>query len=117
MKILEFYTIIIAMIMEGIILQTGSIAIIKDLIKNKKTYLKFIAFLLWAGSCLYILYCFLWCFDPYFIIKIAGITLLSLSLITHLIRKKTQNSIFIQIDSLISLICLLFIGIARWKGL
>jgi hypothetical protein len=124
MIILEFIAIITALIMESINMQFGSLkGVTKWLTQDKKAMLfrfRLIStFILWIGSLLYIVFAVVWCFNSFLPIQVSGIVLMALSgvsLVGFRVVGKEKPVWFIQLDSCISIGCVLIVAIARLKG-
>jgi hypothetical protein len=117
---LEFLAIITALLMEAITLQTGSIKTLTDwLMKDKTRSHLFLAFLLWTGSLLYMAFGIAWCFSTSLVIQASGLVLISLSAVSAFgfrVVGKDKPLWFTQLDSTISMACVVMVAIARIKG-
>ena len=124
MVIIEFFAIISALIMESIILQTGSIKVLSNWLTKDKTakflHLRiFTAFLVWTGSLLYILFGISWCFSSVPPIQFAGIALITLSGISVIGKYAAgweKPMWYIQLDSCLSIVCVFIVAVSRIKG-
>lgn len=120
MIVLEFLAIITALIIETITLQTGSIKTFTNwLMKDKTRTHLFLAFLLWTGSILYLAFGISWCFSASLPVQTSGMVLISLSVVSTVgfrVVGKDKPMWFAQLDSTISMACVLMVAVARIKG-
>ena len=124
MIILEFFTIIAAFILEGINMQTGSIKVLTNWLTKDRTaslfkLRLFIGFVVWTGSLLYIVFAISWCFSASLPIQVAGLVLLVLSCISYFgfkFRGKEKPVWVAQLDSMLSMSCIVIVAIARIRG-
>jgi hypothetical protein len=120
MIVLEFLAIITALLMEAITLQTGSIKGLTNwLMKEKTRSHLFLAFLLWTGSLLYMAFGIAWCFSASLPIQVAGMILIALSGVSVFgfrVVGKERPLWFAQMDSTLSMACVVIVAIARIKG-
>jgi len=128
---LEFLAIISGLLMEVMTLQTGSIKPLTGWLTSRKTRARyFFSFLLWIGSLLYLVYAITWCFSSSLPVQASGLILIALSLVSLFCFKVIGNDgtlavkredggkplWFIQLDSTISMACILIVAVARIKG-
>lgn len=137
--VLEFFTIIVAFVLEGYQMTFGSTKPISDWItqKNKETvdretegivvkplveYIALrlvVAIIIWTGSVLYIIYSFIWLFSSDIPIRAAGIVLMVLSAIALFwfkLPKREKPLWYNQLDSMLSMVSLGVVALVRIRG-
>jgi phosphoglycerol transferase MdoB-like AlkP superfamily enzyme len=120
---LEFFAIFIAFFMEAVHMQTGSIKALTDLLskcKEKNVYIAMaLSFLFLIGSLSYIIFAISWCFSESFPVQVSGLVLMGLSIIVLSLKaaKKPRPVWFIQVDSMLSMLCIIIVAVARVRGI